>query len=433
MNRYLSGLVDAAGKASAGHSYFGPRCQLTQIPCCPLVRTGLATRTLSLQTAVRRLVPRPSVPVVVPQEGGKHLGASEAAGKLSQLRSAKDSKAPSRRKMSSSRRAGGSNVGPHLQAALLVLHTLTLLLHAHGSSTSDDQRSASSTDKHATDILPATLLATRALPPRSTEVVPKPQATPHADPSSPPATSTDTAAALGRRLQGGAIPRNGSLRFFWEHADPAFSHIRYTTYLKSEAVLTASWRRAWLERFAPQLVGARVVEYGIGAALLGEVLLKGYNVSHYTGVDISDRQLEHARARLSANFTPDRYALIRVDELPDLNAFGGAPPTVFISQAVIQHFPSKAYFRRFANRINACPSIKHVMLQIRRKDSNPRMRLEGDTYKEGMDLRNAVTFKEGELLNDFMAPHFRLDWETAGGFTNAYRFYSFTRRDALLC
>lgn len=226
------------------------------------------------------------------------------------------------------------------------------------------------------------------------------------------------------------LPANGSLRAFWDGADPGYAHIAYDkTYLGGEARLASAWTKAWLGRFAPWLVGARVVEYGIGGGLLGELLLRSYNVSHYTGLDISDRQLAHARARLGARWGPERFALLRVDELPDLSALDAGPPsTVLISQAVIQHFPSVAYFGRFAARIKACASLSHAMLQVRRRDDrSARVRREGDAYAQGTDVSNALTFKEGELLSDFMAPQLALSWETAGGFTNGYRFYAFTR------
>ena len=43
----------------------------------------------------------------------------------------------------------------------------------------------------------------------------------------------------------------------------------------------------------------RILDYGIGGVLLGEVLLRDYRLAHYTGVDISDRSLDAARQRLT--------------------------------------------------------------------------------------------------------------------------------------
>jgi hypothetical protein len=232
--------------------------------------------------------------------------------------------------------------------------------------------------------------------------------------------------APARRLWARPTDNAGSLRAFWEDANPTFAHIDYSGHLGSPEKLMSQWKAKWITRVAPYLRGARVVEYGIGAALLGQVLLGEYNVSHYTGLDISDRQLGQARERLSARFAPSRFTLLRVDELPDLTTLGSPPPTFFISQAVIQHFPSMAYYERFAARINAAPSITHAMLQIRRVDDNRNLARSGDRYTAQTNILNGVTFKEGELPASM--PMFLLEFDVPGFTRNGYRFYGFVRR-----
>jgi hypothetical protein len=72
------------------------------------------------------------------------------------------------------------------------------------------------------------------------------------------------------------IPANGSLRTFWNTADAGYSHINYNTFLGSEAKLVAGWMRLWLDKFAADSglgLDSVVVEYGFGAALLGDTLL----------------------------------------------------------------------------------------------------------------------------------------------------------------
>lgn len=129
------------------------------------------------------------------------------------------------------------------------------------------------------------------------------------------------------------MPANGSVRAFWNTADPRYAHISYSGYLRSEEALVAYWQNQWLNTFAPYLTStSRVVEYGIGAGLLGKVLLRDYNVAHYVGLDISDRQIAAASAALST-ISSSRYTLRRVDAIPSLEQYA---PTVFISQAVIQ-------------------------------------------------------------------------------------------------
>ena len=86
------------------------------------------------------------------------------------------------------------------------------------------------------------------------------------------------------------------MKHFWDHADARFSHIEYNGHLKSEAHLRATWEKEWLGHF-PVLDRYSVMEYGIGGGLLGEHLLTTRGASHYVGIDISTRQLEHAAER----------------------------------------------------------------------------------------------------------------------------------------
>ena len=88
------------------------------------------------------------------------------------------------------------------------------------------------------------------------------------------------------------------IRDWWNHADTTFSHISYNKWLNSESTLTKKWESEWIRRM-PTHVG-HLAEYGIGGGLLGKVLLTKHKVTHYTGLDISDRQINHAYARLKA-------------------------------------------------------------------------------------------------------------------------------------
>lgn len=183
---------------------------------------------------------------------------------------------------------------------------------------------------------------------------------------------------------------SNALRDWWNNADEAFAHISYNKHLKSRYVLWKGWQERWLGDFAHLLTrDSRVVDYGIGACLLGEVLLRSHNISHYIGLDVSDRQLSECQKNLeSKGFSSTRYTLMRVDALPDLSSFR---PTHFISQAVIQHFPSRQYFLDFAARINTCPTLRAVMLQ-------PRTYLPGKNQTTGRPLEyGAMSQKEVTL------------------------------------
>ena len=152
------------------------------------------------------------------------------------------------------------------------------------------------------------------------------------------------------------------LKNFWDHADARFSHIEYNGHLKSEAHLRATWEKEWLGHF-PVLDRYSVMEYGIGGGLLGEHLLTTRGASHYVGIDISTRQLEHAAERL-ARCCNYRYTLLRVNESLSDDLIAPFRPTVFVSQAVIQHFPSEAYVAAFLEVLSRA-AVPHLMLQVR--------------------------------------------------------------------
>ncbi|KAJ1640823.1 hypothetical protein T492DRAFT_926377 [Pavlovales sp. CCMP2436] len=152
---------------------------------------------------------------------------------------------------------------------------------------------------------------------------------------------------------GQAAGASSGARNFWENtASKAFSHTEYNRWLWDE-----TWLKSFVCLFTPD---SRVVDYGIGACLLGETLLSRYNISHYISIDLADRQLEACGKNLASKFPASRYTLLRADALPDLEPL---KPTHFVSQAVIQHFPSRLYYESFAARINAASTLRAVMLQ----------------------------------------------------------------------
>mmetsp|Transcript_47734 Transcript_47734/g.111399 ORF Transcript_47734/g.111399 Transcript_47734/m.111399 type:complete len:199 (-) Transcript_47734:102-698(-) len=153
----------------------------------------------------------------------------------------------------------------------------------------------------------------------------------------------------------------------------------------------------WLKSFVCLLTpDSRVVDYGIGACLLGETLLSRYNISHYIGIDLADRQLEACGKNLASKFSASRYTLLRADALPDLEPL---KPTHFVSQAVIQHFPSRLYYESFAARINAASTLRAVMLQPRVGKPSERnaYRATGKTKQEHHDVKLALVLDKNAV------------------------------------
>lgn len=97
-----------------------------------------------------------------------------------------------------------------------------------------------------------------------------------------------------------------------------------------------------------------------GGGVLGEELLLRDGAAHYHGLDIANRSLAHARARLrSAALDPLRWRLLLTpQEFEPLRA------DYFISLAVIQHFPSRAYTEDFLARLERS-RVPTALLQIK--------------------------------------------------------------------
>ena len=147
-------------------------------------------------------------------------------------------------------------------------------------------------------------------------------------------------------------------------AHPVFAHIKYSSWLGSENKVVRNWRRVWLDSFASRhaLSGAHVMEYGIGGGLLADYLLGHCGVSVYTGIDIANRSLSATRQRLNT-FPASRWLLLRTPQ-----EFGVRAADIFISLAVVQHFPSKGYTDDFFQNLERS-RVRVILLQI--KEAEP--------------------------------------------------------------
>lgn len=203
---------------------------------------------------------------------------------------------------------------------------------------------------------------------------------------------------------------SNELRGWWNNADPTFSHISYTKWLKSEDDLVKGWKSTWIHRM-PTHIG-HVAEYGIGGGLLGKVLLTKHNVTHYTGLDISDRQINEARKRLDV-CCKKRFTLTRVSEHLNKSVLQGVD--TFVSQAVIQHFPSDKYTEDFLQVLNDQTSIRWMMLQVR----------EFNKRDQGKSIVRAQA-TDRQTLQRYL-PTFQMTWHSHKH-QNGYVFYVFERR-----
>ena len=200
-----------------------------------------------------------------------------------------------------------------------------------------------------------------------------------------------------------------ALANFWETVNENYAHIRYGGHLESTSKVVRGWQKGWLHRLPSSV--RTVAEYGIGAGLLGQVMLQNYSIAHYVGIDISRRQLGAASKRLES-CCQHRYTLILAEEQALRDAI--LQPfriDLFVSQAVIQHFPSDKYFASFLAVLSRS-GIRYLMLQTR------------ESGAQENDVTRAQVTKR-PFLRAHLAPY-RMLWHSPT-MTNGYVFYWFER------
>jgi 2-polyprenyl-3-methyl-5-hydroxy-6-metoxy-1,4-benzoquinol methylase len=171
---------------------------------------------------------------------------------------------------------------------------------------------------------------------------------------------------------------------FWETCDPVFSHIEINDYLGDFSTLTKSWENNFIGKY--DFNDKVVVDYGIGGGFLGQYLFSTKNIKKYIGFDISARQLAEA----SNNLNGLNVDLYNVD---DKETFNDLSADIFISQAVIQHFPDEKYLINFLKNVNDS-NISEVMLQIR---YNKKTMFRGD-YSQKENVRLACQTNSDYIL-----------------------------------
>lgn len=212
---------------------------------------------------------------------------------------------------------------------------------------------------------------------------------------------------------------SAALQQFWNKVDGTFAHIQYNKWLSSPENLTKAWEKQWLHRF-PSLEGAAVVEYGIGGGLLAHHLFHTRNISQYTGIDISQRQINESRRRLRGL----NVRLIRADAL-DARLIKGKVD-LFVSQAVIQHFESMVYFTNFLKQVEVIKPAR-IMLQTRHATTVQERGKRGLTRLTGWTgpAVGQVQFSLSVPTSSFLKflPSYRLEWQSAVNPGNRYVFH----------
>jgi len=201
-------------------------------------------------------------------------------------------------------------------------------------------------------------------------------------------------------------------RAWWQsNSSDRFAHRIISGRLGSEAELVEMWNKTWLFHF--NWTGQRVLEYGIGGAYLGRELFRHYRIKSYVGIDISQKSITAAEntlkpwnSRTQLLLTPQQFASLT--------------PSIIVCQAVIQHFPSLAYFDDFLKNVEAS-GADHLMLQIRYYKTV--------TVREHYETKSDVTY---HLLSNVIymkerLPSYQLEWQTSVDPRTRYLFTGWKR------
>ena len=145
-------------------------------------------------------------------------------------------------------------------------------------------------------------------------------------------------------------------------AAPQFAHVWYAGPASRPIdKMNKTWLGAFTKRHS--WAGKRVVDFGIGAGILGFHLLKNEAISHYTGIDISNRSIKEAASRLKKlDRRGTTWSLLRAPQ-----PFAPLRADIFVCVAVVQHFPSRVHAEGFFANLRDS-GIPTIVLQIKNAD-----------------------------------------------------------------
>lgn len=147
--------------------------------------------------------------------------------------------------------------------------------------------------------------------------------------------------------------------------------------------------------------GVKVLDYGIGAGYLGETLFKNYSIGSYVGVDISQKSLD-AAAEVLAPWAKE------VQLVATPQKFGDLTPQIFVSQQVIQHFPSVAYFQEFLSNVDASGASELMLHYRKSSDGNTNA---NHAYTVANENKAFALLTGHEFIAQHL-PHYQLMWNS---------------------
>jgi SAM-dependent methyltransferase len=144
-----------------------------------------------------------------------------------------------------------------------------------------------------------------------------------------------------------------AMKIFWENCPYSTAHIGDR--ISQRAI------KGYIQNCQPHisLDEKTVIDYGTGGGGIGEYITRIHRINKYIGIDISQRSIDVAKKRMS-KFRKKEFYLTPVE-------FGDLGGDIFISLAVIQHFPDLHYTIDFFENLNRS-KIPELFLQHRHAD-----------------------------------------------------------------
>jgi 2-polyprenyl-3-methyl-5-hydroxy-6-metoxy-1,4-benzoquinol methylase len=166
---------------------------------------------------------------------------------------------------------------------------------------------------------------------------------------------------------------SNKVKDFWENCGSTFAHLTVDQWLKDKKSLFETYQSNFL-KFNIDPSNKSIIDYGIGGGYLGEYLLSNYSINNYIGIDIAERSIKVAKDNLK-EYNNVEFHLSPMD-------FSKLKADLFISFAVIQHFPNKEYLEDFLKNLNSS-NISELLLQIRHNRTTKFT----DSYESHSDVR----------------------------------------------
>lgn len=195
------------------------------------------------------------------------------------------------------------------------------------------------------------------------------------------------------------------IKDFWEKCSSSYAHLITSGHLRSLETLRSFWDVNFIDKI--NFKDKVVLDYGIGGGYLGQYLFEKFNIKKYYGVDIANRSLDKAKENLNQY---SEVELIHTDIFYE--SFNDKNIDVFVSQAVIQHFPNKEYLDKFLYKLKEL-SPKKIMLQIAHGSN-----VFGNRYNTENDVAR-VCRTNSEYINSIL--NYTIEYQS-GVQSNGYQF-----------